>query len=311
MGGKSTGAAEKLPDNNKRLALLEAGVSALAMALTANGVKIEEGADVFGIAVSTLKAEKKAHSEAIEQISAMGAKVDQLEKAGEEINRLGDYLLANHNDAIDGSAVDTVIKLLSASPAEAAAADTDAGDQAAELERLRVRVAELENENAELQTDVEDAINERNTLRNKLSGEGQSSAAAVVEEEAAPVVPAIVRERPDSARDVGPSFGSLTADEIQAAIDAGGAFEIAFSNGEYEIVEFGPITIAGSDLHRFATNQFAVAPTLHIKGAVLTEDIDGAGLLMEGVQVGYCSFDPAVRIEPGQERAFNRALIFG
>lgn len=308
------GSAAKGADNNKRLALLEAGVSALAMGLAANGVNVAEGADVFAIATTTIKRQAKEHSEAVEQISAMGQKVAALEAAGaEEAKHELEQLRAQLAEAVEK--VDVLGTELAAARAAAPSAEEVIDGQVEalkeELATALLKTKDLEAEVAELNQDVDDAISERNELRNKLSEDGKSSAIAAVDDEPEVATPAPVRERPESARDVGPTNGSLTADEIQSAIDAGARFEIAFSNGDYELVEFGPTYVAGSDLHRFATQQFAVAPALHIKGGSVGEEIHGAGLLLEGTQVGYCTFDPAVRIEPGQERAFNRALIFG
>jgi hypothetical protein len=266
MSKEAAGAA-KGPDNNKRLALLEAGVSALAMALAANGSPIADGGDVFGIATAKIKEGAQAASE-LEELRKRVAELEAAAPSPEEAN--------------DG-----------------------------QVDVLKARVAELENEVAELTVDVDDAMSEKNRLANLLADQGRSAAPAAVEEAAAPEPKSAVLERAESARDVGPTFGRLTADEIAEAIEAGARFEIAFSTGEFELVDFGPIYVNGEDLHRFATQQYAVATSIHIKGASVPMEIDGAGLLLEGAQVGYCTFDPAVHIEPGQERAFNRALIFG
>jgi hypothetical protein len=267
MGGKSTGAAPTGPDNNKRLALLEAGASALAMALAANGTPIPEGGDVFGIATAKIKEGAQASAE-LEELRKHVAELEAVAPSADQPN--------------DG-----------------------------ELSTLKAKVAELENEVEELKVDVDEAMSEKNRLANLLADQGRSAAPAAIEEEAAPEPKAVELVRAEGARDVGPTFGSLSADEIAIAIEAGSRFEIAFSSGEFEIVDFGPIYVNGEDLHRFATQQYAVAPSIHIKGASVPMEIAGAGLLLEGSQVGYCTFDPVVHIEPGQERAFNRALIFG
>jgi hypothetical protein len=306
MAKSTGGGAEKTPDNNKRLAMLEAGVSALAMAMAANGIELKEGQDPIEQSIAIVKRWR-------EQMLAIAELKATLAVAG--------IVELTETDDPCAAAVVTIDKL------KAALVELDAqiakgpetpegGDQALiaaaeRASRAESRVKELEDEVAELEIDVADAINEKNRLANLLAEEGKGTSPTVSEAAAEPAAPAPVRERPEGARDVGPTFGSLTADEIAQAIDAGGAFEIAFSNGEFELVEFGPIKIAGDQLHRFATNQFAVAPVIHVKGATAPESIHGAGLLLGDSQVGYCAFDPAVRIEPGQERAFNRALIFG
>jgi hypothetical protein len=291
MGGKATGGTangnQHGPDNNKRLAQLEAGVSALAMALAANGIELTAEQDPIEQAIAIVKRWRELTLARAELQIAVATAV------GVEPETIEDPFAAA------GGALETMKAHIGES--------ADAGELAA----AKARVTELEAEVEELNHDVEDAINERNTLRNALSEAGKGSAAAAVDQEAeAEAPPAIELVRGENARDVGPSFGVLTADEIGSAVEEGARFEVAFSNGEFELEEFGPIYVNATDLHRFATAQWSVAPTIHIKGASVPMEIAGAGLLLEGVQIGWCAFDPVTRIEPGQERAFNRALIF-
>jgi hypothetical protein len=223
--GRPTG-----PDNNKRLALLEAGASALAMALAANGTPIPEGGDVFGIATAKIKEGAQASAE-----------LEELRKRVAEL--------------------------------EAAAPSADQPNDG-EVSTLKARVAELENEVAELKVDVDDAMSEKNRLANLLADQGRSAAPAAIEEEAAPEPKAVELERAEGARDVGPTFGSLSADEIALAIepparDSRSRSRAASSRSSI----FGPIYVNGEDLHRFATQQYAVAPSIHIKGASVPMDI--------------------------------------
>lgn len=239
--------------DGKRLASLEASVSSLAIALTANGIVLEEGADPTVTAIVTIK-------QLVEQ-------------------------------------------------ADAAAASTDALIEQLAVERSRV--AALEAENKELQQDVEDLASAKNGLANKLAGEGGApDAEQPIEPEIAPEPEAPARERPEASRDVGPTFGGISFAELGDAIRAEAAFEIAFSNGEFEIIDFPPVAISPSDLHRVDGSRYVVAKAIDIMGGVAPERIHGAGLLLEGVQVGYCALEPAAVVLPGHEWRFHRSLIF-
>lgn len=266
-------------DNNKRLAALESGVSALAIALTANGVTVAEGADPIEAAIVAIKAHVSNNAD-------LGR---ALEGCSAEVTRLSS----------------TVAEL------EAKAAGATPGTDAAELEELRRRVAELEDENGELKTDVEELANAKNALANQLADEGKGTAPAdppaaeEPEPEEAPLV------RGETARDVGPAFPRLTEIAIAELIADGGPFEVAFSNGDFEIVDFPAIPIAGVDLVRVDSSRYIVKQPIHIRGGAARSRIHGAGLLYAGEQVGYCTFEPVIGVDPGQERRFDRALIFG
>jgi polyhydroxyalkanoate synthesis regulator phasin len=322
MGGKSTGAA-KGPDNNQRLAFLEAGVSALAIALTANGAAVGEG-DPIELAIAIVKAGAKDRAEAAETISAMGAKIDALEKAGteeakaelEQLRARVAELEAGPTEPQGGdqaliAAAGRIAELERQLEAARTATGEEANDGA--ISTLKARVAELETEVGELETDVADAVSEKNRLANLLAAQGTSSTPPAVDQEPAAEPAPVERERAEGARDVGPDCGSLSGEEIAQAVAAEAEFEVAFSNGEFEIVDFSspPIVVSPGQLERVNSAQFAVGPAVLIRGASAPEELHGAGLLLEGVQVGYCRFDPPIRIEPGQERKFDRALIFG
>jgi hypothetical protein len=317
MGGKSTGAAVTGPDNNKRLALLEAGVSALAMTLAANGVTVPEDGDIFAEATKAIKQGADLGGQLIALIGASTSVIARfapdMELAPTDEN---ESLMACQTRLLSQLAgaetpcdrrIHELEAIIAAGPTNATEGEIAA---IARAETAEKRVGELETEVAELTTDVEDAISEKNRLANLLSEAGTSTAAAPVDQapEAAPEP--VERERPEAARDVGPTFSELAADDIAAAIAGGARFEVVFSNGEFEIVDFQPIDIGGEDLLRATNRQFSVIPPIHIK-AGQDDTIDGAGLLLEGVQVGYCQFDPPIKVQQGQERKFDRALIFG
>ena len=116
--------------------------------------------------------------------------------------------------------------------------------------------------------------------------------------------------RPDNARDVGPQFPQVDREDLEAMIADNARFELVFSDGKAEIADFEPIRIPSSDLAMIARRR-QVSKPVFVKGATGPREIDGAGLLLNGEQVAYCKFPSAVRIEPGQERRFERALTFG
>jgi prefoldin subunit 5 len=270
----------RAPDNNKRLAGLEASVSSLAIALTANGITLEEGADPIVAAIVAIKAAAESKAALTAALAGCNEEVDKLQRTVDELG--------------------------------ARAAGATPGTDAAELEELRKRVAELETENGELQTDVDELANAKNALANQLAADGKGTGeppAPEIDDEPEDVVP--VAERTADARDVGPEFQRLSEVAIAALVAEGGDFELGFSNGEFEIIELAPVTIGAGDLTRVDSSRFIVGPPVHIRGADAPLKIAGVGLLYAGEQVSYCSFEPAVVLHPGQERGFNRALIFG
>lgn len=236
MGGKTGTAApaaeEKGPDNNKRLAFLEAGVSSLAIALAANGVAIGEGEDPLELAIGQIKGSAAAIARA-----------------------------------------ETAENALEAVRAELVAAEKD-------LEALRASILDLEEKLAAAQ-----------------SGEP-------IEE------PAPVRERPEHARDFGPTFGRATTEELEELIGDGEGLEISFSNGEFEMVELAPVTIGKADL-RAHSGRLALEPPIFVRGGELDDEIHGAVLVKDGVQIDYCEFPSKLALAAKTERRFERAITFG
>jgi hypothetical protein len=276
----------KRPDNNKRLAILESNVSALAIALTANGVALEPGADPFQAAIDVIKSAASLRACNTELETRIAAREAELE---------------------------AYMKRIAALETPSPGAGTP-GTDAAELEELRKRVKELEEENKELRIDVDDLANAKNALANRLAEEGKGTGGEPPPADPVPDpinIAALPAERPEAARDVGPAFKSLSEVAIGKLAAEGGQFEIAFSNGEYEILDFAPVKIAAKDLHRVDSLHFIVGPAVNIRGGHAPARIHGAGLLYGGEQVAYCAFEPPIIIQPGQERRFDRALIFG
>jgi hypothetical protein len=273
MSGKAT----TNPDNNKRLAALESGVSALALTLAANGFTLEEGADPLEAAIGAIKGqaakidelETNASSAAIAAV----ARADKAEAAlGElepKVEAVVDYLCANHPDKVSANecALTTATRIL--------------GEQSAEI--------------VELKTDVQD-------LTEQLEADADRDALA---EEVA-----VSRERPEGARDFGPTGGALDAAELAALIEKGEAFELSFSNGEYEIVELAPVALPASDIVQIEGRRLVGTPVF-VRGGERAEELDGVALVYGGEQVAYCQFPKPIMLEANQERRFERAIAFG
>lgn len=341
----SAPAKPKGADNNKRLGALEAGVSALALALAANGISLEDGTDPLEAAIGAIK----TVAELREQVEGLTGQVEELNKsiavleeaatappaaapgtseqeqaleaAQSDLHQLAGYASATLGRIVpdldlapltDERPFAYLERLtLAANPR---IDELLAGNGSAEeLATLRSRVTVLETENAELQVDVEELANAKNTLANQLAAEGKGTAPAPAPDpiEAEPEPEPIVRA--EGARDVPASLPSLSHVALGALVHDGGPFEIVFSNGEFEHVEFGtpPITIAASDLIRVDSSRYLVGKAINIRGGLAPAKLAGVGLFYAGEQVAFCAFEPAAVIQPGQERRFDRSLIFG
>jgi hypothetical protein len=243
------------PDNNKRLALLEAGVAALAIALTANGFTLEAVNNPIDEAIKAIKS-------LLTERSALSAKVAELEAA----------LAAGPDGATEGEI---------AAIARADKAEEDLKAATAELEELRTDVGDLEARIDELSAQLPpppDPVN-------------------------------LAAERPEGARDFGPTFGKIDTADLGALVESGAAFEIAFSNGAHEILELAPVAVPAGGLIGRA-GRF-VAPTIYVRGGERGEAIHGAVLVHDGAQIDYCEFQRPLPIEPRQERRFENSIAFG
>jgi predicted nucleic acid-binding Zn-ribbon protein len=319
----------KAPDNNKRLAALEAGVSALTMALTANGIELAVGDDPIEKAIGAIKrSAEEANDGALEQLKTTVKEQAEsyaadVEKLNEQLHNLAGYASATlgrlvpeldlapltdeqpfaYLERLTAAANPAIENLLSRS--------STPGTDAAELDAARKRIVELTAEIGELEQDLLDMTNAKNELANQLAAEGKGTGQAPPPPPPPDPEPEnLIGDRDPRARDVGPGFSTLTEVAIGALVEEGGDFELAFSNGEFEIVELQPVKIRAKDLHRVDSSRWIVGPAVHVKGAVARVRLAGAGLLYKGEQVGYCAFDPALVVDPGQERRFDRCLIF-
>lgn len=264
---------------SKRLTALETGIASLALALTANGIDVPEGADPIVVAITSLKdyASQRA-----------------------QVASLADALLEHHPDAIDGSggAIECAIKILSQPLAEETGGTT-AEDTVAALE---ARIDELER-----------AGQVKDSRIAALEGGDATviqDGASKPEETDAPAP----LERPETAGDVGPDYpGLLNSAELRELIGTGELeqLEIAFSNGDFEIVTLQRVPISPADMQSFEGRN-VVGPAIHAK---LTpkdapETLAGFGLMLQGEQIAYCAALDPIKLEPGVEHRFHRAIFF-
>lgn len=285
MPGKKTQAAHG-PDNNKRLAFLESRVALLISAATAVIARFapdmelapkDENEDLVDVQIRLLNQVATAETPCDRRIAELEAQV-----------AAGATDVAGSDNATEGEI--------------AAIARADAAD---------ARVKELEAENAELRNDIEEIMSAKNALANQLAEAGQGSASSATppaaEAEEAPPPPLV---RPEGARDVGPTYGGEAIADLAAAAATGVTFDLVFSNGEFEILGIDPIPVPGTNLVD-AEGRLRINQAVQVRGRGAIEDVAGAGLLLGGEQVGYCVFDPAVKLHPGEERRFDHSLLFG
>jgi hypothetical protein len=274
----------KTPDNNKRLALLESDVTAVAIALTANGFTVGEGEDPLAAAIAAVKGQAATIDDLTKKLEAAEggnatdgeiAAIARADKADAELGELQakvqavvDYLCANYPDDVspEECALSAVTRIL--------------GEQKLELEQLNIDVEQLE---AQLEA-------------KQNAGESE-------------LEPTVARERPENARDFGPTFGKLDRADLVELLAADAGLEIAFSNGEYELVGLEPIAIKGSDL--VSVEGRYIAPVVFVRGGADREDIHGAVLVHGGEQIDYFAFPRPIELEAKQERRFEKAIIFG
>lgn len=115
------------------------------------------------------------------------------------------------------------------------------------------------------------------------------------------------------AAECGPIGQRSTAAELHTFLEDG-PLELVFSDGENEIFEFEPVTLAVADLYRHG-NRLMVMPPIEITGPrgadAVPIEIEGVALLVNGEQVDYCPLESKLTINPGDCRRFSRAFTFG
>jgi DNA-binding transcriptional MerR regulator len=288
-------------DNNTRLAFLEAGVSLLTVAIAGAGIELKDGQDP------------------VEQAIAI---VDSWKAKTLSLAAIAAYLAANPVDGETGDVVeDLVIARLEA--AKAGPDNATEGEIAAiaRADAAETRVGELEKalqeaamggdgEVAELQ-----AANERiATLEAELAAARETLGGIDAAANAADAEIAQIETGPRDAIECGPTFGGLLSEALKALIDAGTTFELVFSDGAHELVEFPPTPILASDLVRHG-NRFMVNSTIAIAGprgeGAASLELDGAALLLSGEQVGYSQFERPLTVNSGDQRQFSRTFLFG
>jgi hypothetical protein len=271
------GTEEKGPDNNKRLATLEGSTAGLIARLATLGVVVAEGEDPFP--------QLEARKTDLETIEAQAAKIAEL-------------------DAADGQAT----------PGELAAIkradDADARSTTLANEKLAIE-NDLEQRRADV-SKLAEAI-----LDAGFSPEGDEGvvdcairliAGKAAEAEGDAVVAAADRE----ARECGIAAGQSAPSDIAGLIDEGQKFELVFVADGREILELAPIAIEPNDLEKLPSG-YGIRPEIEVRGdrAGVPLKLEGAALLCHGEQVSFCAFEPALPLNPGDQRRFARQFIFG
>jgi uncharacterized coiled-coil protein SlyX len=181
----------------------------------------------------------------------------------------------------------------------------------ARAEKAEARVADLEKKIEELCLTISDQAAELVRLNSDIEQlEGHIEALQSAGDDAEGVEVAPARERPENARDFGPTFGELDRVDLVELFGNGDVgLEISFSNGDYELVELAPVAIKASDLVT-AEGRF-MAPTIHVRGGEHDEALHGASLVHEGSQIAYCAFPSPIALGRKQERRFEKVISFG
>lgn len=300
---KRTGSAAKAPghapaaagaDNNTRLAFLEEGVSQLGLKLLGIGVTFDNPDHAFGAALDAIVDRNQRLDAFHINVSLLAI---ALSGAGVTIPEGMDPILAaisfveGNGNATDGEL----------------AAIKRADEAEAKIKVLELAAAEDEEALAEMTNLRNAAINELQAIREGRPAEAAPEPEAEVEEAVAPP-PAV---RPEAARDVGPTFAQGDAKDIAAILSDGThELELAYSNGEYELIDFGPSPIdAGVLVYR--GHKFHVEPAIHLKGGPADVELNGVGLIVDGEQFAYCEFPEPQAIASRSERKLERMITFG
>lgn len=314
-------AVDKGPDNNKRLAELEAGVSALAVALAANGIEVGVVGDPFTAAIAAVKS-KAADVETIDQLRRSYAKLEETAKTVAEANDVlsmavsaAPSMLATALGAagvVLAEGADPVlvaIELISNGPNGGSAS---VGELAA-IARAEAAEKALGEVNIELAGAIEDrdlAVSAKNELAQVIADKGYKQPEPGGAVDTQPEPEPEPRQRPEGARDFGPIYGDTDNALLAELIADSAGFEIAFSNGEHELVIPGlPVAIGAADFSTSGGRRM-VEKAILVKGGDYREEIHGAALLHDGEQIHYCAFPAPVALEPGQERQFVKAIFF-
>lgn len=99
--------------------------------------------------------------------------------------------------------------------------------------------------------------------------------------------------------------------DVAAAMEAGEELELVFSNGSHEIVEFDPIRVFAPAFHKQGARRYVLRDAILVKGAGEEKRVRGVGLFAGGKQVGWCAFPQPVSVPVGGERKFDRMIVFG
>lgn len=112
------------------------------------------------------------------------------------------------------------------------------------------------------------------------------------------------------ARKVGELKGGTDRAALDAAMAAEAEFEIVFSTGTSEIIEFDPVIVYPPAFTRLGRERYNLRDAIMVRGAGREHRVRGVGLLVDGKQIAYTEFPKAVAVPVGQEMKFDRMIGF-
>ena len=266
---KQPGAGVKATDNNKRLAMLEAGVSALAITIVQSGFTIAEGDDPLIVAGTIVQALAATNNSFAELFAARSFPANEGESCYGTAARLIDELEGKGSDAQEGATAGEL----------AAIGRADAAEK---------RVGELEDQVKTLSEDLGNA----GLALAKATGSALRKTRALA--------------RSSKARKIGPLKGGTDREALKLAMDdAVDPMQIVFSNGAAEIIELEPIEAFPPAFRVVQGDQYRLIDDVLVKGTRDGTRVRGIGLVMpDGRQIAYQEIEP-VDLPAGQERKFQ------
>lgn len=281
--GDKVKAEPKGPDNNKRLAMLEASTLAIAAVLIAANIMPEDSTE--------------------DPLEVAKVELERLGRLDLDCASLSAFLLEHAIEPLEGErAIHTALRKLQEQAGEiadgdraiaalkveleAATAGPAGGEPVEDVAALNARIAELEALNAGLEGRV--ASFDAAEGRKQRKGTRQIKAR---------------------------KFGKAPATSIAAigeAMDSGDELELAFGSRGVERIEFEPIRVYPAAFDRQGSlGRYRLRDAVQIRGAGQAVDVDGVALLRGGELVAWCGFPKPVTVPAGTERKFDRMIVFG
>lgn len=293
------------PDNNKRLAALEAGISGLVVQMRDAGWPLGEQEDPLGLAgaiISGFAAEQKRGASFHEFLTANQTPLGEGEGCYDAAERVIAELQAKLGgipgalmglgldgfEPIDGEDPVNAVDRFMLAAGEALAAKPASEDAAAAVKRaddLEVKVGQLEDANKTLSEDLELA----------------RAAFAHAKGEALKVGRKLPRST--KARKIVPM--EINRELLAAAmVDALDPMQIVFSNGATEIIELEPLAVYPPAFRLVQADQYRLIEDVLVKGSRDGTRVRGFGLVVDGKQIAWQAIEP-VDLPAGQERKFQ------